>query len=378
MSLGVTIFLIFFGMAFWLLLFLMGFAGLWAHWGLLSIVKANLAKRGAVKLEENEISNVTTEVRELTVKKKKKEKPLSRKQTHIISSLKKHNEYYAFGLSVQGKSHKKTDNPIPCQDNHSFDSVNERIHIAIVSDGAGSAENSHFGSQLATKKLLEFTIEHIKENKWVEHKKLLSNKDWYKQSIALFKKTRTELKLHSKEKNIPFESLKCTLILVINTPHGFLSAQIGDGRAGFKLKEEYKSLVVPFQTFVVGATMFLTKDNWNQFFRTDAIEVTDPDAFFVISDGCDDFSFAQKGPVDKNESGVYDMVYNEARYDHNKPFPGFYNSFIGNMKELVNSGDTEKITKVAEEIIDKGIYRGSPVDGIIKEDDDKTIVLFFK
>lgn len=41
-------------MAFWLLLFLMGFAGLWAHWGLLSIVKANLAKRGAVKLEENE------------------------------------------------------------------------------------------------------------------------------------------------------------------------------------------------------------------------------------------------------------------------------------------------------------------------------------
>ena len=124
--------------------------------------------------------------------------------------------------------------------------------------------------------------------------------------------------------------------------------------------------------------MFLTKDNWNQFFRTDAIEVTDPDAFFVISDGCDDFSFAQKGPVDKNESGVYDMVYNEARYDHNKPFPGFYNSFIGNMKELVNSGDTEKITKVAEEIIDKGIYRGSPVDGIIKEDDDKTIVLFFK
>ncbi len=46
MSLGVAIFLIFFGMAFWILIFLMGFVGVWAHWGLMSMIKAKLAERG--------------------------------------------------------------------------------------------------------------------------------------------------------------------------------------------------------------------------------------------------------------------------------------------------------------------------------------------
>jgi len=46
MSFGVTLFLIFFGMAFWILIFLMGFVGLWAHWGAMSMLKAKLAERG--------------------------------------------------------------------------------------------------------------------------------------------------------------------------------------------------------------------------------------------------------------------------------------------------------------------------------------------
>ena len=46
MSFGVAIFLIFFGMAFWVLLFLMGFVGLWAHWGAMSMLKAKMAERG--------------------------------------------------------------------------------------------------------------------------------------------------------------------------------------------------------------------------------------------------------------------------------------------------------------------------------------------
>ena len=46
MSIGVVIFLLFFGMAFWILFFLMGFVGLWAHWSLISMIKAFLAKKG--------------------------------------------------------------------------------------------------------------------------------------------------------------------------------------------------------------------------------------------------------------------------------------------------------------------------------------------
>ncbi len=46
MSIGAAIFLIFLGMSFWILFFLMGFVGLWAHWGLMSMIKAKFAKRG--------------------------------------------------------------------------------------------------------------------------------------------------------------------------------------------------------------------------------------------------------------------------------------------------------------------------------------------
>ena len=49
MVLGTAIFLFFFGMAFWVLLFLGGFIGLWVQWGVIDITKALLSKRGIIK-----------------------------------------------------------------------------------------------------------------------------------------------------------------------------------------------------------------------------------------------------------------------------------------------------------------------------------------
>ncbi len=49
MVIGSAIFLCFFGMAFWILLFLSGFVGLWVQWGLIDILKAQLAKRGIIE-----------------------------------------------------------------------------------------------------------------------------------------------------------------------------------------------------------------------------------------------------------------------------------------------------------------------------------------
>ena len=49
MVIGTAIFLFFFGMAFWVLLFLGGFIGLCVQWGLIDIIKAQLSKRGIIK-----------------------------------------------------------------------------------------------------------------------------------------------------------------------------------------------------------------------------------------------------------------------------------------------------------------------------------------
>ena len=63
MALGTAVFLFFFGMAFWLLLFLFGFVGLWTQWGSVSIMKANLAKRGIINIDEESfiVDNTSTE-----------------------------------------------------------------------------------------------------------------------------------------------------------------------------------------------------------------------------------------------------------------------------------------------------------------------------
>ena len=388
MSLGFAIFLIFFGMAFWVLLFLSGFIGLWVNWGIVDIVKANLAKRGVINIDEIESEIINgdetkktipnkTNVEIQTLKRNEKPiplEPLTRNKTHHITDLVKTADYYCFGLSVQGKSHKK-DPPIPCQDFHVIGNVEDKYHYAIVSDGAGSAENSHVGSKIACESLSGFTKNYL-ANADEETIINLDTEKWYKIAYRLFEKTRKELLSYTKANNVALETLKCTLILIIQTPNGILSANVGDGRAGCLSEGKYYSLMVPFQTFVVGSTIFLTKEYWNQFLRTTIYDIKKPEAFFVISDGCDDFSFLLKGEVREKEQGVYDKVHNEARYDHNQPFAGFYDALIGQMKELILAKKEKDITKVAEEIIDLGIFKGKAIEGIQKEDDDKTMAMF--
>ena len=46
MFIGSALFICFFSLAFWPLLFVMGFVGVWAHWGAMEMAKAKFAKRG--------------------------------------------------------------------------------------------------------------------------------------------------------------------------------------------------------------------------------------------------------------------------------------------------------------------------------------------
>lgn len=46
MLIGTAIFLVFFGLAFWVLIFVMSFVGVWASWGGIAMIKAKFAKEG--------------------------------------------------------------------------------------------------------------------------------------------------------------------------------------------------------------------------------------------------------------------------------------------------------------------------------------------
>ncbi len=46
MVIGTLIFLIFFFLAFWVLIFVMSFVGVWAGWGTMDMIKAKFSKKG--------------------------------------------------------------------------------------------------------------------------------------------------------------------------------------------------------------------------------------------------------------------------------------------------------------------------------------------
>lgn len=67
---------------------------------------------------------------------------------------------YKYGVSVVGGSyHRKHD--IPCQDNHAIVKCSDEIIVAAVADGLGSAEHSAIGSEIASKKSVEYCAQKI-------------------------------------------------------------------------------------------------------------------------------------------------------------------------------------------------------------------------
>ena len=81
--------------------------------------------------------------------------------------------------SAIGKSHSQATPPIPCQDNHYFETLNNNWQLAIVCDGAGSAKMSHFGSKLISNNAIPYILKNTLSNlKWFKKGELPSKKEW--------------------------------------------------------------------------------------------------------------------------------------------------------------------------------------------------------
>lgn len=302
--------------------------------------------------------------------------------------------------SIQGKSHKKMDPQIPCQDALKYDTIKigsfKRLlslkkpltfDVSIVSDGAGSSTFSHLASSFCVNRLLELcksrsiAIEELTayDFKKEEEKKLILE-GWNKLSLELFNQTRADLLFFGEESGYESKDLYCTLILVIKTPFGFLSANIGDGRAGYSNGTYTSPLIVPFMTFTAGATFFLIKDGWDKILRSYVVFEEKVDYYFVSSDGCQEFLMdgSSKGP----KSGVYDDILGDnAFYDLNKPFHPFFEGLIKSLKEV---NTEEEVNARLANLIQNGIYILNNVETELKSisdptlDDDKTIIFHYK
>ena len=285
--------------------------------------------------------------------------------------------------SIQGHSHKKSDPPIPCQDAGTCGDLPNGFQVIIVSDGAGSSRMSHIASDFCVHTLYKL-LEQTDFSSFIqapENKETIRSL-WQTLSMDLFGQTRKLLMEKALQESIAHGELNCTLILVIKTAWGFLSANIGDGRSGFA-DDQTHALHVPFMTFTAGATYFLIKDGWDKIFRSYVTIPTSISAvqyFFASTDGCQDYLMDQSGKGLKN--GIYDDVLgNEAFYDYNVPYKPFFEGLIKSLNEVAS--DDERNLRLTA-LIEKGLYRLNGQETELKSisspllDDDKTFILFYK
>jgi hypothetical protein len=284
---------------------------------------------------------------------------------------------------VTGLSHRNASPPIPCQDFAKAGVLPNGFDVIIVSDGAGSSRHSDRAARLCVDTLfwlLESCDLSIYSKVPSGPEELESQ--WRQDVFGLFDKTRNKLKEFAVSESMHLRDLNCTLLLVLRTNWGFLSANIGDGRSGY-YDGSPSSLTVPFMTFTAGATCFLLSEGWDRPFRS---YVTKPENFdrveyfFASTDGPQ--AYLIDGSGENSRCGVYDDVLgSEAFYDSNKPYHPFFQGLMRSLHEVMT--ESERDQRVAR-LLQDGIYILEGKERVLHSlispdlDDDKTLVLYFR
>ncbi|EAY27866.1 PP2C family serine/threonine-protein phosphatase [Microscilla marina] len=276
---------------------------------------------------------------------------------------KKQKLWVVVGDSVMGLNHVK--NNIPCQDSHLYEEMENGWGIAIVADGAGSADYSHQGSQFVVKEGMSLFKKIVTENKWTTSKKLPEQAKWHKLAKTNLKQLRNMLAKEAEQTKKELGQLASTIMVAIFSPLGILCTHIGDGRGGYSNSEgEWKPLFTPWKGEYANETIFLTSDIWadkevDKFVESKVINEK-PFAFTLMSDGLEMHSF---------ECSVWDEK-EEKYYDPNRPYQKFFNPVVNGLVQMKQSRMTDDEIKGKW---NKFLREGN--EKIKNEPDDKTMII---
>jgi Protein phosphatase 2C len=306
-------------------------------------------------------------------KKQGKKESISSVQTPDVSAIAIANisstqKWVVMADSVIGKSHIASG--IPCQDAHFIKPIRWNWGIAIVCDGAGSAKNSHKGSEFtATEALPRFFEELVNKEGWIERNRLPTQEEWREKATAQFKQALLALMHVAKNNNVDIASLACTAIVVIYSPLGLLVAHIGDGRAGFCDEHgNWKAIITPHKGEESNQTIFVSSSAWHMDdeLRMSGVRVpecrvisTKPKAFVLMSDGCEQHSF---------ECSVMDSTTGQWS-DPNRPYERFFNPLVDTLHQMADSTISVDMPAKWKQFLESGN------EGLRNESDDKTMVL---
>ena len=174
----------------------------------------------------------------------------------------------AFGITLQGASHKRSTPPAPCQDAHAMHWMeDEGIFLAAIADGVGSCRLSHWGACTAVNAALDSTRDAISDLAGGKHLRLDAESGDFRQQmkeimVNAFRAAQEAVERQADEAEPPqmVFSMQSTLTLAIYDGqclyHGHagddgIVAQLPDGTvemATRRMKGEEASSVYPLQS----------------------------------------------------------------------------------------------------------------------------------
>jgi hypothetical protein len=181
------------------------------------------------------------------------------------------------GASIVGSSHIRSSSP--CQDSCFYqvvsDKVGNEILVALVSDGAGSAQFGEVGSELACEaggKVLLDIIESVGEAKLAAD--VASN---------VLDVVRAQIEQAAQARGVTARALACTLLGAVVGPTRALYFQIGDGAIVSREGGTLAPVFWPESGEYANMTYFVTDVNAEEHLRADMRQA--PDELSLFSDG---------------------------------------------------------------------------------------------
>lgn len=164
--------------------------------------------------------------------------------------------------SVIGTRHQK--HYLPCQDAGGHRAFGDVV-IGAIADGSGSAQHSAIGAALAVNSTLDYLsnletwLQPHPNPQWPTTEKPPSPPQIKRLFERTLTKVRNDLQQQATESNYGLETLACTLLAFVATPHWIAAMQIGDGFIVVSNRAQaYQLLFAPDKGEFVNQTTFVT------------------------------------------------------------------------------------------------------------------------
>jgi hypothetical protein len=180
--------------------------------------------------------------------------------------------------SVEGTSHRRA--ALPCQDRSRAEQIqleNDTVIVLACADGAGSAELSQVGAQIACDRFFEVAYEALRSGIPIAAIDRSITLGWYKD-------VRDCIYSEAERRGVPGRNLACTLLTAIVTESNATFAQVGDGTIVRRVDESYESVFWPQSGDYANVTNFITQDQIETTFEFLAVDAV-IDEVALLTDG---------------------------------------------------------------------------------------------